>query len=208
MQSSVTRHLHRRGVPLVIAICASLLVAACSGSASPAASTPASTVAPAGQASSVPAGGAGGAGCPSSALVHFCGHMAVSGGVTKEAAIDAAWPGFGIKDCAGWLKGNSDDPTFLDLPAPDLASGLNLDATIENYTGPGTYDVKDLVGSFGGFQVVVGTDGWITAAGSTGSATVSADGSGTIEAKGLQPGGDVNTVQQPVDVTVSWTCVN
>jgi hypothetical protein len=134
--------------------------------------------------------------------------MAVSGGVTKEAAIDAAWPGFGIKDCAGWLKGSSDDPTFLDLPAPDLASGLNLDATIENYTGPGTYDVKDLVGSFGGFQVVVGTDGWITVAGSTGSATVSADGSGTIEAKGLQPGGDVNTVQQPVDVTVSWTCVN
>ena len=150
MQSSFTRYLHRRGVPLAIAMCASLLVAACSGSASPAASGPAPTVAPAGQASSVPAGGTGAAGCPSSALTHFCGHMAVSGGVAKEADVVASWPSFGIKDCAGWLKGNSDDPTLLDLPAPDVATGLNLDATIEHYKGAGTYDVQDFVGSMGG----------------------------------------------------------
>jgi hypothetical protein len=192
----------------VIAMSAALLVAACSGSASPAASNPASSVAPAGQASSVPAGGAGAGACPSSALTHFCGQMAVSGGVTKEVEIDASWPGFGIQDCAGWLKGKSDDPTFLDLPAPDFASDLNLDATIENYKGPGTYDIKDLVGSFGGFQVVAGANGWTTSAATTGSAAVNADGSGTIQAKGLQPVGDVNTIQQPVDVTVSWTCLN
>ena len=208
MQSSFTRYLHRRGVPLAIAMCASLLVAACSGSASPAASGPAPTVAPAGQASSVPAGGTGAAGCPSSALTHFCGHMAVSGGVAKEADVVASWPSFGIKDCAGWLKGNSDDPTLLDLPGPDLATGLNLDATIEHYKGAGTYDVQDFVGSMGGFQVVVGSDGWTTSAGTTGSATVNADGSGTLQAKGLQPVGDVNKIQQPVDVTVSWTCVS
>ena len=208
MQSFVTRHLNRRGVPLAIAMCASLLVVACSGSASPAVSGPASTVAPAGQTSSVPAGGAGAADCPSSALTHFCGHMAVSGGVAKEADVDASWPSFGIKDCAGWLKGDSDDPTLLDLPAPDFATGLNLDATIMHYTGAGTYDVKDFVGSMGGFQVVVGHDGWTTSAATTGSATVNADGSGTLQAKGLEPVGDVNTVQQPVDVTMSWTCVN
>ena len=208
MQSSLSWHRHGRGIPLAIAMCASLLVAACSGSASPTASTPASTVASAGQASTSPTGGGGGAGCPASALIHFCGHMAVSGGVAREADVAASWPSFGIKDCAGWLKGKSDDPTMLDLPAPDLASGLNLDATIESYTGPGTYDIKDLVGEFGGFQVVVGSDGWITSAATTGSATVNADGSGTLQAKGLQPGGDVNTVQEPVNVTVSWTCVN
>jgi hypothetical protein len=207
MRSRFSGLLRRRLVPLSIALSAVLLVAACSGAASPAASAPAASAAPAGQASSAPAGGGGASGCPSGALTHFCGHMAVSGGVTKEAEIDASWRGFGIKDCAGWLKGKSDDPTLLDLPAPDLASGLNLDATIQNYKGPGTYDVKDLVGEMGGFQVVVGSDGWTTADASTGSATVNADGSGTIQAMGLQPVGDSNKVQKPIDVSISWTCL-
>jgi hypothetical protein len=56
--------------------------------------------------------------------------------------------------------------------------------------------------------VVVGTDGWTTSGATTGSATVKADGSGALQAKGLQPVGDVNKIQQAVDVTMSWTCVD
>jgi hypothetical protein len=209
MQSSLARHLQHRGFPLVIAMCASLLVAACSGAASPAASAPLSTIASAGQASSAAAGGGGASsGCPGSALVHFCGHASVSGGVAAEADVTASWPSLGIKDCAGWLNGNSDDPTMLDLPSPDFSASFSISAAIQHYKGPGTYAVTDFAGTLGPFQVEVGANGWTPSGVTTGSMTVNADGSGTLQAKGLQPVGDVNTIQKPVDITVSWTCVN
>ncbi len=212
MQPSLARNVHRRGVAPVIALCASLLVAACSGAASPGASAPsapAATVAPAGQASSAPAGGAGASsGCPGNALIHFCGHAAISGGVVAEADVTASWPAFGIKDCAGWLECNSDDRTMVYLPSPDYSAAFTISAAIQHYKGPGTYDVKDLVGKFGPFQVEVGANGWTPGSATTGSMTVKADGSGTVQAKGLEPVGDVNTIQKPVDVTESWTCVN
>jgi hypothetical protein len=109
--------------------------------------------------------------------------------------------------CAEWLKGKKDDPTMLTLPIA-LVDDINTDTLIFNYKGPGTYDLADLAGSLGHFQVVVDHDGFVgdDANKTTATATVAADGSGSVTATGMQPVGDSNKVQQPVDLTLTWTC--
>ena len=93
---------------------------------------------------------------------------------------------------------------MLTLPIA-LVADINTDTVIWHYKGPGTYDVADLKGNLGGFQVAVGTDVFTTDAKTTGSATLAADGSGSITATAMQPGRS-NKVQRAIDVTMTWTC--
>ena len=187
-------------------MCVAVVFAACSTSPSPA-SSGAGATAPAAAASdvaqalpSLPAGNGSGA-CVAGAG-NFCGHIKISGGVTRDS--DFSSGGF-AKSCAEWLKGNEDDPTHLHLPIA-LVADVDTDTAIWNYKGPGTYDVADLKGNLGGFQIVVASDSFVKDSKTTGSATVAADGSGSITATGMVPAGAGNKVQQPVDLSMTWTC--
>jgi hypothetical protein len=187
------------GAAVILAACSSSSPPAASGSGSgPSAGAPSAA---AQAVASVAAASAGAADCVG-AGVTFCGHIAISGGVTRDSDFVSS---FFRTSCADWLTGNKDDPTMLTLPTARVGD-VNTDTVIETYKGPGTYDVADLVGNLGGFQVAVGNDLFVADSKTTGSATLAADGSGSVTATGMQPAGDGNKVQQPVDLTLTWTC--
>jgi len=173
-----------------------LAIAACSGSTAPAATSgPAATPSGTAPAASGP-GGCTGAG------VTFCGHVKISGGVAKESDFVS---GVFFLTCADWLKGQKTDPTKLTLPIA-LVGDINTDAMVLDYHGPGSYDIASLAGNLGGFQVTVAGDRFEAGSSTTGTATVAADGSGSVTATGMQPAGDANKVQKPVDLSLTWTC--
>jgi len=187
---------------LALALGASL--AACSGGASPAASAPGATPSAAAVApSSVSPAATAASGACTGTAVTFCGHIKISGGVAKETDFRS---GIFSLSCAAWLKGNKDDATRLTLPIA-LVGDINTDTVVQDYKGPGSYDVASLAGNLGGFQVVVGTDRFITNDSTTGSAKVAADGSGSVTAKGMVAAGDGNKVRTPIDMTMTWTCL-
>jgi hypothetical protein len=191
-------------MPMALALGLAVVLGACSGSSSPAASGSAGSVPAAGTQApaSLPAD-SGAADCVG-AGVTFCGHVSITGGVAREADFVS---GVFSTSCAEWLTGKKDDPTMLTLPIA-LVDDINTDTLIFNYKGPGTYDLADLAGNLGHFQVVVDHDGFVgdDATKTTATATVAADGSGSVTATGMQPVGDSNKVQQPVDLTLTWTC--
>lgn len=196
----------RRSLILALVAGAAVVLAACSSSTPPAASgsssAPSAGAPSADQAvASVAPASAGTPDCVG-AGVTFCGHIAISGGVTRDSDFVS---GLFRTSCAEWLKGDQDDPTVLTLPTARVGD-VNTDTVIETYKGPGTYDVADLVGNLGGFQVAVGNDLFVANSKTAGSATLAADGSGSVTATGMQPAGDGNKVQQPVDLTLTWTC--
>lgn len=200
----------RRSLSLAWLLGVGIAVAACSGSSASAAPTtgstaPGVTAAPVDSAAagaSTGAGASGGAGACTGAGTVFCGHVKISGGVTEESDFVSSVFSLG---CVDWLKGKRDDPTMLTLPIA-LVGDINTDTVIQHYKGPGTYDVADLAGNLGGFEVAVGTDRFITDAKTTGTATLAADGSGSVTSKGMVPAGDGNKVQQPIDLSLTWTC--
>ena len=204
--------LPRRSLQLALALCLAVVLGACSGSSSPTASGPGSapsavpasgsTAAAATQApASLPVASGGTASCVGAGTT-FCGHITITGGVARDT--DFVYSVF-VTSCANWLKGNKDDATLLTLPIA-LVADINTDTVIQHYTGPGTYKVADLAGDLGNFAVVVGHDEFNPDAKTTGAVTLTADGSGNVTARGMQPAGDSNVVQQPVDVMMSWTC--
>ena len=206
MSRTLVRPSGRRSLSLALLLCVGVVLAACSSSSSPAASGAAASSAPAastaGQpAASIAAASAGASDCVG-AGVTFCGHIAISGGVTHETDFVS---GAFRTSCADWLQGNKDDPGLLTLPMA-LTSDINVDAVIMGYKGPGTYDVQGLAGNLGGFQVAFAHDVFVADGKTTGSAILATDGSGSVTAKGMQPAGDGNKVQQPVDLTLTWTC--
>jgi hypothetical protein len=197
----------RRSLVLALVASAAVVLAACSSSSPPAASGSGSApsagapTAAAQAVASVAAASAGAADCVG-AGVTFCGHIAIRGGVTRDADFVS---GVFSPTCADWLKGNKDDATRLTLPIAMVAD-INTDTVIQSYTGPGVYDVADLAGNLGGFQVVVGHDRFVADGTTTGTATLTGEGSGSVAVTGMQPAGDANTVQQPIDLTLTWTC--
>ena len=196
----------RRAVPLAFALTLSVVLGACAGSSSPTPSrAPSGSGAPAAVATQAPASlpAAATADC-TGAGVTFCGHVKITGGFTRDADFVS---GVFSPSCAEWLKGKKDDPTMLTLPIA-LVDDINTDTLIFNYTGPGAYDLADLAGNLGHFQVAVGNDVFVgdDSAKTSATATVAADGSGSVIATGMQPAGDANRVQQPVDLTLTWTC--
>ena len=208
------RHLPRnpsrpRSVAIAAVLCVGLVVAACSGSSTPTTSpaaagssaTPASVAPAASTSGSAGPAASGSAACAGAGVV-FCGHVAITGGVAVSSDFVSS---VFFLTCADWLKGKKDDPTMLTLPIA-LVGDLNTDIVIEHYTGPGSYDIADLVGNLGGFQVAVKTDVFNTDSKTSGSATLAADGSGSVTAKGLVPAGSANVVQQPVDLALTGTC--
>jgi hypothetical protein len=169
-----------------------LLVAACSSSTG---ATPAGS-----------SGSASGAGqCGDGKSADFCGHIKISGGYTVEADFRAN--SVNATSCTEWLKGKRDDATMLTLPQLLTDPRISTDAVVEHYKGPGSYSVADLIGNLGGFQIVVDHDEFRSATATAATAVVNGDGSGTLNATGMQPAGDVNKVKVPVDVVMTWTCV-
>lgn len=204
MPQLLVRRLPRSPVQLALALCLSVVLGACSGSSSPAA--PGSGSAPAGgtQApATLPVASNGAAGCDG-AGVTFCGHVTISGGIARDTDFKS---GVFSPSCAEWLKGKTDDPTMLTLPIA-LVGDVNTDTLIFHYKGPGTYDLADLAGNLGHFEVVVDQDGFVgdDATKTTATATLAADGSGSVTATAMQPAGDSNKVQQPIDLLLTWTC--
>ena len=168
------------GAAVILAACSSSSPPAASGSGSgPSAGAPSAA---AQAVASVAAASSGAADCVG-AGVTFCGHIAISGGVTRDSDFVS---GIFRTSCADWLTGNKDDPTMLTLPTA-MVGDVNTDTVIETYKGPGTYDVTDLVGNLGGFQVAVGNDLFVADSKTTGSATLAADGSGVSRPRGCSP---------------------
>lgn len=204
MAPFLVRLLPRRSLPLTLALSLTVVLASCSGSSTPAASGSGSAPSAGAQAPASLPVASGGAGDCVGAGTTFCGHIKISGGITTETDFVS---GVFSPSCAEWLKGNKDDATRLTLPIA-LVGNINTDTVIQNYTGPGTYDVADLAGNLGGFQVAVGNDLFVADSGkTTGTATLTADGSGSVAATGMQPAGDANKVQQPINLVLTWSCV-
>jgi hypothetical protein len=193
----------RHSLTLGLAVVLVGVLSACSGGASPAPSAVGSTPTAAAVApTSAPSAGTAATGGCKGIPVTFCGHIKISGGVARDTDFTSSI--FSLS-CAAWLKGNKDDATLLTLPIA-LVGDVNTDTVVQAYTGPGSYDVASLGGNLGGFQVVVGTDRFTTDSKTTGTAVVAADGSGSVKASGLQPAGSSNKVQQPIDLSLTWTC--
>lgn len=195
MQSRVKVRWFRGVERLLLGISSALLVAACSSST---ASTPAGS-----------SGAASGGGkCADGSPGDFCGHIKVTGGYTRDLDFHAS-SAFATS-CTDWLKGQRSDATQLLLPSQSDGT-VRMDAVVQHYKGPSAYAVGDLIGDLGGFQIVVDHDGFEPSATATpataASVTINADGSGTLTATAMQPVGDGNTVQQPIDAVVTWTCV-
>ncbi len=190
-----------RSMPLTFAMGLAIAVGACSGSAAQPASGSGSASAGSQVLASAAATGGDAAACVGAGLT-FCGHIKITGGISREADFVS---GFFVNSCTDWLKGNKDDATLLTLPIARVAD-IVTDTVIQGYKGPGAYDIADLAGSLGGFQVAVVHDRFVADSDTVGSATLAADGSGSVTATGMQPAGDSNQVQQPVDVTFTWTC--
>lgn len=191
----------QRATPFALLIALALMLAACSSAASPAASAPAavpgaSDVSPTLPPASIVAGACEGVG------TRFCGHVTISGGVQRDTDFVS---GVFSPSCAEWLKGNKDDTTMLTLPIA-LVADVNTDTMILNYSGPGSYDVADLAGNLGSFQVAVADDRFIADSATIGTAVLNADGSGSVTAAGMQPAGDSNVVKESVDLLLTWTC--
>jgi hypothetical protein len=195
MRSRVLVRRFRGVLQLLVVVGSALLVAGCSSSTG---STPA------GSSGAVSGGGK----CADGTAADFCGHIKVTGGYTRDLDFHAS-SAF-ASSCADWLKGRRSDATELLLPSQSDGT-IRMDAVVQHYKGPGSYSVNDLIGDLGGFQIVVEHDGFEPSASATpattASATVNADGSGTLIAMAMQPVGDANVVQQPITAVVTWTCV-
>ena len=113
--------------------------------------------------------------------------MAVSGG--HEGGRDRrVVAGVGIKDCAAMARGQERRSDVPDLRHPISPPASTSTPRSRTTRVPGPTTSRTWSARSGGFQVVVGSDGWITSAATTGSATVDADGSGTVRRTACSPG--------------------
>lgn len=207
--------------PVLWLVAAALLIplAGCGGSddgGSAAAAGP--SAAAAGEQAGSDGGGGGKAGdCPDLYGITFCMAYALTGSVTGTGT----FPGTATngtekspESCAEWAKGapgGDDGEPHLYMPqggpatATDVFAGLTGNV-IEHYRGPGSYPKKELSGqgSPSGIITPASKDSFILVDGSTGTATVAADGSGSFTFTKLGTGqyGHPETVSG----SVTWTC--
>lgn len=188
---------------LVFSLGLALVLGGCGASASATPSVAGSGVPSGSQAdATLPPLNSGSSDCAGSGAV-FCGHISITGGITEERDFVSSPLRL---SCADWVKGDRTDATTLTLPVI-LDGDLSVDFHVyQNYQGPGSYDGADLAGAFGPFMIAVGHDTFEATDKSTVTATVAGDGSGSVVAAGLQPTGDSNVVQDPVDLNMTWNC--
>ena len=153
--------------------------------------------------------GAASGGCED--FFRFCVTSTLSGAVNSTAT---AGMGGNVDDCAAWVA--EGDSRVLDLP---MMQGAGEDmitvalTRISDYTGPGEYELQAVVnqGMPDMFPAIVaGERTFNNGEGSTAVVTVAADGSGTVEAKGLVEIASM-MVSNPdpdarVDFSMQWTC--
>lgn len=153
--------------------------------------------------------GAASGGCED--FFRFCVTSTLSGAVNSTAT---AGMGGNVDDCAAWVA--EGDSRVLDLPMMQGAGDdlITVALTrISDYTGPGEYELQAVVnqGMPDMFPaIVVGERTFNNGEGSTAVVTVAADGSGTVEAKGLVEIASM-MVSNPdpdarVDFSMQWTC--
>lgn len=141
----------------------------------------------------------------------FCVTSTLSGSVNSTAT---AGMGGNVDDCAAWVA--EGDSRVLDLPMMQGAGDdlITVALTrISDYTGPGVYELQAVVnqGMPDMFPAIaVGERTFNNGEGSTAVVTVAADGSGTVEAKGLVEIASM-MVSNPdpdarVDFSMQWTC--
>ena len=113
--------------------------------------------------------------------------------------------------CEEWARGAEKDGErrlFMPGGGPSLTpefAGLSGNI-ITDYTGPGTYQKKNLSGQGSPSGIITGSGGTyvLYTPESTGTATVAADGSGSFTFTGLSSGTGTPTVSG----SVTWTCHN
>lgn len=147
--------------------------------------------------------------CPD--YLQFCVTAELRGSVTAEATA-----GYNHRNipCADWAAAGP--ARILELPGMLSAGDVSITVALTRigaYTGPGTYELRaeTMTGDPDAFPAIDAAGRFFTNdAGSTTTVTISADGSGTVEAAALS---EHESVQMPtpdpnarVDFTLSWTC--
>ncbi|HST66201.1 MAG TPA: hypothetical protein VLM05_13530 [Mycobacteriales bacterium] len=213
--------LTRRALPW---LAAALLVplAGCGGSSgNAAASTGDTTAAVSGGDGDGSGGGGGRAGaCAKGALgPTVCFSYDITGATTAKgtvAGLTATGNGTSYESCADWVKGEPDGDDgrpSLHMPSggatqPGDDFGGLTGNVIEHYTGPGTYQMKDLSGEGSPAGVILpkAPVTYVLQEDSTGTATINADGSGNFTFTDLGTGQYGH--DEKVSGSVTWTCHN
>jgi hypothetical protein len=182
-----------------------LLLAACGstgGSPSGSTTAPPRSSAPAAAQQTTTGSSAAGAGVPTYRVsIH------VTGAFTQDFQITSS-QSYGQGSCAQ-RAAHGQDPTVpasqqaFSIPAPSYNPNVAIVATIRRYTGPGTYG-QDQIGNS---TVTVNNTAPFSVGGQSGTitATVSADGSGSLTFAGaeqLDPG------KPTLSGSVTWTCTD
>lgn len=141
----------------------------------------------------------------------FCTTVSVSGAVSAKGVSGIGGSG---KTCAEWAQGGAarilEMPTVLPLGENKMTVALTR---LGSYTGPGTYTMVPVVtsGNPDSFPTIdVEGRTFSYGEGSTAVVTVAADGSGTVEAKGLVELSSM-MVSEPdpaarLDFSMQWLC--
>ena len=147
--------------------------------------------------------------CPDT--LQFCVTAGLTGTVTASATAGYNRPNI---PCAEWAAAG---PTrILELPGMLSAGDARITVGLTRigaYTGPGTYDLRaeTMTGDPDAFPAI-DADGrfFSNGADSTTTITISADGSGTLDAAGLVEMKSINGPDPDpaarVDFTLDWTC--
>lgn len=147
--------------------------------------------------------------CPD--YLQFCVTAGLSGSITAEAT---AATNFGALSCTDWAAPGPERILELPILVDAGDSGVTVALTrIGKYTGPATYELEavTVTGDPDSFPAI-NADGRAFSNGpaTTTTVTISADGSGNLEAAGLV---EMESVQGPtpdpsarVDLDYSWTC--
>lgn len=150
--------------------------------------------------------GGGGSGLKITMTFAVSGAAAVKG---DHGATPGSDDGPGAESCAAYAKGSKESHFVLPslLNATIDGKKVFLGALVDPYTGPGTYEKKDLhdQGSPPGIDI----DGklYLMLTDSTSQVTVDGDGGGSWEFTGLVVrDADGTDGEEPLDGSVKWTC--
>jgi hypothetical protein len=206
--------LSRRALPWLAAAALLIPLAGCGGPGSAAAGASTSDGAAADT-----AGGKAGA-CAKGAIgPTICFSYDITGSTTAKgnvAGLTSTGNGTSYEKCADWVKGEpdgDDGQPSLHMPSggatqPGDDFGGLTGNVIVHYTGPGTYQKKDLSGEGSPSGVILpkSTVSYVLQEDSAGTATINADGSGTFTFTDLGTGQYGH--DEKVSGSVTWTCTN
>lgn len=196
-----------RVIWMIVAACLSAVVAGC-GDSAPSGG---------GAAAANPGGGGGGGGKPSScgsSEPGLCTTIDVTGAVTLHGTFNAGLSGGDrmVETCADYVKGETGKARLaLPIVLGEQVDGHTLgiaNRISKNYSGPKTYQRKELGAVDGGVHVDIDHKSYQIKDDSTAEAEIAADGSGKLTFTGLRESTNSSdsSPKGTISGSYSWTC--